>query len=279
MTLESYKRKMMAKMNAAPETKVTCGINKDAYASSKRFLESFYDVPCQQLAKNLLGHILVRKLSDGTVLRGKIVETECYPGGDDRASHSYQGKFTERNAPMYMKPGTAYVYFTYGMYNCFNISSQGPGAAVLLRAFEPIEGMEYMLQERMKRRKNPGKIKHHELGNGPSKICMSMNIDKESCNARNMCSWDGLWVEEGIISHSVSDPDWLSAVHPNEVVTSQRIGIDSTGHESVSKLYRFYILGNPSVSKRDKIKENELDSSIEVVPRKMKLLVPTKINI
>lgn len=58
-------------------------------------------------------------------MKGIIVETECYPGGDDKASQSFGGKKTERNAPMYMSPGTAYVYLTYGMYFCFNISSQG----------------------------------------------------------------------------------------------------------------------------------------------------------
>jgi hypothetical protein len=90
-----------------------------------RFKDNFYDVPCEDLAKGLLGKILVRRLNDGTVLKGRIVETECYLGGEDRASHSYKGRITERSKPMYMKPGTTYVYITYGMYHCFNISSQG----------------------------------------------------------------------------------------------------------------------------------------------------------
>ena len=95
----------------------TCGLN--------RLKDSFYDVPCEDLAKRLLGKILVRQINDGTVLKGRIVETECYPGGEDKASHSYNGRITERSKPMYMKPGTTYVYITYGMYHCFNISSQG----------------------------------------------------------------------------------------------------------------------------------------------------------
>jgi hypothetical protein len=90
-----------------------------------RFKDSFYDVPCEDLAKGLLGKILVRRLGDGTVLKGRIVETECYLGAEDKASHSYKGRITERSKPMYMKPGTTYVYITYGMYHCFNISSQG----------------------------------------------------------------------------------------------------------------------------------------------------------
>jgi hypothetical protein len=90
-----------------------------------RLKDSFYNVPCEDLAKGLLGKVLVRRLNDGTLIKGRIVETECYLGGEDKASHSYNGRITERSKPMYMKPGTAYVYITYGMYHCFNISSQG----------------------------------------------------------------------------------------------------------------------------------------------------------
>jgi DNA-3-methyladenine glycosylase len=90
-----------------------------------RFKDNFYDVPCEDLAKGLLGKILVRRLNDGTVLKGRIVETECYPGGEDRASCSRDGRITENIKAVYMKPGTAFVYSTYGMYHCFNISSQG----------------------------------------------------------------------------------------------------------------------------------------------------------
>jgi DNA-3-methyladenine glycosylase len=90
-----------------------------------RLRDNFFNVPCEILAKSLLGQTLVRSLSDGNVMRCKIVETECYLGGEDKASHSYNGRMTQRNMPMYMKPGTSYVYFTYGMYHCFNISCQG----------------------------------------------------------------------------------------------------------------------------------------------------------
>lgn len=90
----------------------------------KRLDAQFYDTPCEEMAKSLLGKVLVRKL-DGIIVRGRIVETECYLGNEDAASHSYGGKVTARNQPMFMKPGTAYVYMTYGMYNCFNISSNG----------------------------------------------------------------------------------------------------------------------------------------------------------
>jgi len=95
----------------------TCGLN--------RLKDSFYDVPCEDLAKRLLGKILIRRINDGTVLKGRVVETECYPGGEDKASCSYNGRITETIKAVYMKPGTAFVYVTYGMYHCINISSQG----------------------------------------------------------------------------------------------------------------------------------------------------------
>lgn len=85
----------------------------------------FFNVDCENLAKSLLGSVLVRLTHEKTVLRGVIVETESYLGGEDKASFSYGGKKTERNRPMYMTPGTTFVYTTYGMYNLINISSKG----------------------------------------------------------------------------------------------------------------------------------------------------------
>lgn len=86
---------------------------------------SFFNKPCEELAKQLLGKTLVRKLDTGERLSGTIVETEAYIGGEDKGSHSFQGKRTAKNEAMYMRPGTAYVYHIYGMYTCLNISSFG----------------------------------------------------------------------------------------------------------------------------------------------------------
>lgn len=94
------------------------------FSEGKRLDEKFFNVPCVELAKNLLGTVLVRKFG-GSLLKGRIVETECYLGFPDKASHSYQGRRTPRNEPMFMAPGTIYVYQTYGMYYCINISSEG----------------------------------------------------------------------------------------------------------------------------------------------------------
>ena len=100
----------------------------------------FYDAPAVDLAKQLLGKILHRVLDSGDVLSGRIVETEAYLGVTDKACHAFDGKRTARTEPMFMSPGTAYVYIIYGMYHCLNISSKEPGACVLIRALEPITG-------------------------------------------------------------------------------------------------------------------------------------------
>lgn len=110
--------------------------NRDATSSSecslpphfknKQLSREFYNKPSLELSKDLLGKVLVRKLPDGEIIKGTIVETEAYPGTNvDEASASYNGKITEKNKAMFMDPGTAYVYMTYGMYHCFNISSKG----------------------------------------------------------------------------------------------------------------------------------------------------------
>ena len=92
------------------------------------------------LAEYLIGKILTRVYDDGEILSGRIVETEAYLGEQDKACHTFGGKRTERTQPMYMTPGTLYVYFIYGMYHCLNISSQDVGGCVLIRALEPLQG-------------------------------------------------------------------------------------------------------------------------------------------
>jgi hypothetical protein len=91
-----------------------------------RLGRAFFDQDCDSLCRALLGTVLARRVAEtGEVLRGTIIETEAYPGGMDKASQSYLGKRIPRNEAMFMGPGTAYVYFTYGMYYCFNISCRG----------------------------------------------------------------------------------------------------------------------------------------------------------
>ncbi|KAK9295711.1 hypothetical protein QLX08_010049 [Tetragonisca angustula] len=218
---------------------------------SNRLPYSFFDCPCEELAQNLLGKILVRCLENGTILKGRIVETEGYLGIIDKASHTYQNKVTPRNIPMYMLPGTIYVYMTYGMYHCFNISSQGEGSAVLIRAVEPLEGIEYMINQRTSKGlssapKKPLKgLKEHELCNGPSKLCMAFQLHKNH-SKYSMCSWKGLWIENG-------------QMEKFNIVKCRRIGIDNYGEEWTNKPLRYYIYGNKAVSKRNKEAERHLE--------------------
>jgi DNA-3-methyladenine glycosylase len=133
----SNKEKQTKKKHVPKRRKLNDNLNADKILQSSsigsrtptfglnRLKDSFFDVPCEDLAKRLLGKILVRRVNDGTVLKGRVVETECYPGGEDKASCSYNGRITETIKAVYMKPGTAFVYVTYGMYHCINISSQG----------------------------------------------------------------------------------------------------------------------------------------------------------
>lgn len=93
---------------------------------TKQLPREFYSKSSEDLSKDLLGKVLVRKLPGGEIIKGTIVETEAYPGTNvDEASSSYSGKVTDKNRAMFMDPGTAYVYMTYGMYHCFNISAEG----------------------------------------------------------------------------------------------------------------------------------------------------------
>ncbi|KAF0767464.1 DNA-3-methyladenine glycosylase-like [Aphis craccivora] len=224
--------------------------NSSVVRYRKRLDAQFYETPCEEMAMSLLGKILVRRLDDNTILRGRIVETESYLGYEDAASQSFKGKITPRNEPMFMKPGTAYVYFTYGMYHCFNISSKGDGAAVLLRALEPLDNLDTMTSLRKQYRKCPkSQMKIKDLCNGPAKLCISFAIDIKSCNKQDLTSWDGMWVEEDENSKLI-----------DTIVCSPRIGIKCE-KKWQEKFLRYYIRDNPCVSKIEKIKMNELKYS------------------
>ncbi len=160
-----------------------------------------------------------------------IVETEAYLGGDDKASHSYNGRRTPRNEAMYMPPGTSYVYSIYGTHCCMNISSLGEGAAVLIRAVEPLTDVEKMYT----RRKSAKKDK--DLCNGPAKLCQAMDIDK-MLNKIDLITSDSMWVEPR--SCDLDDAD---------ILCKSRVGVAYAGPEWSEKLLRFYIKGNKCVSK------------------------------
>ena len=191
----------------------------------------FFDVPCEQLACDLLGAVLCHETLEG-VCKGRIVETEAYLGAEDKAAHSYQGRRTERNEAMYMPPGTVYVYFVYGVHCCANISSQGDGAAVLIRALEPVAGLEVMRG----RRKQAKKTK--DLCSGPAKLCQAMGI-KLAENKINLCSSSTLWLEKDGY-----------AITSDQIQQGPRVGVAYAGEKWAHAPLRFYIRGNQCVSKK-----------------------------
>ncbi|MBN3303937.1 3MG glycosylase, partial [Amia calva] len=196
--------------------------------------------------------VLVRWRADGMELRGRVVETEAYLGGEDQASHSAGGRRTERNTAMFMKPGTIYVYQIYGIYLCMNISSQGEGAAVLLRSLEPVQGQEVMRELRGTRRKEGARtLKDRELCNGPSKLCQALDI-KRGFDRRDLACDSEVWLEW--------DPQ--APPEPQKVVSAPRVGIDSAGEWAVKPL-RFYIQGHPCVSVLDRAAERNGHSSLD----------------
>ncbi|XP_072532687.1 DNA-3-methyladenine glycosylase [Salminus brasiliensis] len=223
----------------------------DQHENEARLSSNFFNQPCVDLAKAFLGKVLVRRHTDGTELRGRVVETEAYLGGDDKASHSAGGKRTERNVAMFMKPGTIYVYPIYGIYLCMNVSSQGEGAAVLLRSLEPLRGQDVMRGLRAaKRREGAKTLKDRELCNGPSKLCQALAIQR-CFDRRDLATDADVWLEEDSKTSGTA-----------EVVSAPRVGIDSHG-EWATKPLRFYLQGNPCVS----VVNREAESKLQVTDR------------
>lgn len=174
-------------------------------------------------AQRLLGSYLVREL-DGQRVVGKIVETEAY-SQQDAASHSYKGQ-TPRTEVMFGPAGFAYVYFTYGLHYCLNVvtGGVGEGSAVLIRALEPLGGLDLMTEYRHM-------TDEHSLTNGPAKLCQALAITKD---------FNG---------HDFRQPPLTINLQPalpaRAITTTTRIGITKDAH----RLWRFYITDNKAVSK------------------------------
>ena len=191
----------------------------------------FYLKDTVTVSKNLLGKTIVRKFRNQT-LAGKIVETEAYIGEHDPACHAYQ-KITNRSSTLYKIGGTAYVYFIYGNYYCFNVVTEqkGFGAAVLIRAVEPIEGIDLMKKFRPKAKST------HELTNGPSKFCLAFNIERS-------------FNKEDVTGKKIFISNPLQKIN-FDICVSRRIGLN-IGKEFP---YRFFIKDNPFVTKHKFNKE------------------------
>jgi DNA-3-methyladenine glycosylase len=180
----------------------------------------FYNRPTLKVARDLIGTRLVRIL-DGRKLVGLITETEAYISGQDLACHAKAGR-TPRTAVMFEEPGHAYVYFTYGNHWMLNVVTERVGfpAAVLIRAIQPIEGVDHMLERRSGRDTF-----------GPGKLCQAMGITKAENGVDLTEPTAGLWIEAGINV-------------PNSAVTKgPRVGLNNTPEPWLSKPWRFLVKG------------------------------------
>ena len=199
------------------------------FPSSSPLPRSFYLRPTIDVARELLGNVVVRSLPDGTKLSGVIVETEAYLTGDP-ASHTFRGQ-TPRNAAMFGEGGHAYVYISYGMHSMLNLVTReaGVGEAVLVRALEPVDGIDRMRELR-------GGIEgRYALTNGPGKLGQALALTVKGENGLD-------------VTLPKSPLAVYQAPHaePIEIVATTRIGI-SVG---VDDPWRFYVKGNRHVSRR-----------------------------
>ena len=191
--------------------------------------EFFLREDTTEIARDLLGKTLVVPGGNGERVSGRIVETEAYLGIEDRAAHSYGGRRTARTEIAYGPGGYSYVFFVYGMYFQFNVVT-GPVETphvVLIRALEPVEGVEVMRRRR-------GRSKDTELTSGPGKLCIAFGIDK-SFYGEDLTGTK-IWLEDA------------QAAVPAEIGSGPRVGIDYA-EEYADKPWRFWLKGNPFVSK------------------------------
>ncbi len=182
-----------------------------------------------QVAKSLLGKLLITKIGK-QITSGIIVETEAYAGKIDKASHAYGGKLTYRTQTMYQSGGVSYVYLCYGIHHLFNVVTNGEGIpdALLIRAIEPIDGIDLM----MKRRKlDSNQLK---LSNGPGVLSQALGIQIHFNNYK--LTGNNIWIED--TGHSISQ---------DMIISSARVGVAYAGEHALWP-YRFRIKDNKWVS-------------------------------
>ena len=189
---------------------------------------SFYARPSLVVARDLLGRLLVRKLPDVTLV-GRIVECEAYRE-DDPASHSYRG-VTGRTEVMFGRAGRLYVYFTYGMHYCMNVvtGAEGEGSAVLLRAVEPLEGLDLMRERR-------GVADARSLCRGPARLTQAYGVGRAD-NGIDLVEGTDVFVGAG------------RPIPDGSVGVSPRVGIRT----ATELPWRFFEAGNPFVSRPPKL--------------------------
>ncbi len=192
---------------------------------------SFYLRPTLEVAPRLLGKLFVR-LTSSALLIGRIVEVEAYCM-DDPASHTFRGR-TKRNDVMFLQGGHLYVYFTYGMHYCANVVTEreGIGEAVLIRAVEPITGIETMMKNRFPSHTISSQILR-QLTNGPAKFCEAYGLTKQHNGVDLVLSDSGIFITENPSKQRFS------------IAKSERIGIRN-GKE---RLWRFFIKNSEWLSR------------------------------
>jgi DNA-3-methyladenine glycosylase len=197
----------------------------------KKLSRKFYTrTDTLEIAKDLLGKILVVPTETGERVSGIIVETEAYLGAEDKAAHSYNNRRTKRTETMFSIGGTVYIFFIYGMYFQFNIVAGeiDTPQAILIRAVEPLENIEIMRDRR-------GKMADKNLTSGPGKLCIALGIDRRFNNAD--LTKNEIWLEEG------------EKFSTENIACGKRIGIDYA-EEYAEKPWRFWVKDNPFVSRK-----------------------------
>jgi DNA-3-methyladenine glycosylase len=187
---------------------------------------AFFSRPTERVAADLLGMVVVSSVG-GEITEGRIVETEAYLGYDDPASHGYLHRRNARNLTLFGPPGSWYVYLSYGMHWCANLVCQRSGlaSAVLLRALEPLEGLDVMRRRR-------GDVADRELSSGPGKLCQALGISREL---------DGEKMARSLVI--VRRPNWSEETR---IAVTPRIGITKAADWPL----RFHVAGSPWLSRK-----------------------------
>ncbi len=189
-----------------------------------RLSSDFYDRDTVEVARALLGKIVVRRPAGGPLLAGRLTETEAYVGRCDRACHAYGYRKTARTAPLFLGPGHAYIYLIYGMYHCLNFVTEPEGepAAVLVRGMEAVAGTDFMWRRRYGDRPDTPARRRNFL-NGPGKVCQALCLT----TAQNGVSLTG---EALFVCDTPADIGLPELPPRREIVKAgPRIGIDYAG--------------------------------------------------
>jgi DNA-3-methyladenine glycosylase len=197
-----------------------------------RLTHAFFARDTVEVARDLLGRVLIHQV-DGQRVSGRIVESEAYTGWEDRGSHAHRGK-TPRSEVMFGPVGISYLYFIYGNYWLLNVIAKPPevdyGAAVLIRALEPMEGLDFMAERRSRR-------PTRDWTNGPARLVLALGIGPSLNGINMLATHSPLFFEEG------------TPIPDSEVRSGSRVGLGSVPEPWKSIPWRFWAAGNPFVSR------------------------------